>query len=124
MVGIHPRRPILPNPGSPGSTKISLSTATTFQDQLKPPAKQTTVDKSPGDTFQARNKPRIAAVGARSAVLLCSLLSIMFSIEASDVERLIKISWSGQVDSDEMRRCAEEMRVTASKMRPGFSRLG
>jgi hypothetical protein len=44
----------------------------------------------------------------------------MFSIEASDAERLIKISWSGQVDSDEMRRCAEEIGVTASKMRPGF----
>jgi hypothetical protein len=44
----------------------------------------------------------------------------MFSIEASDVERLIKISWSGQVDSDEMRRWAEEIRATVSKMRPGF----
>jgi hypothetical protein len=44
----------------------------------------------------------------------------MFSVEASDAERLIKISWSGQVDSDEMRRCAEEIGVTASKMRPGF----
>ena len=44
----------------------------------------------------------------------------MFSVEASDDERLIKLNWSGQVDSDEMRRCAEEMRVTASKMRPGF----
>jgi len=44
----------------------------------------------------------------------------MFSIEACDAERLIKISWSGQVDSDEMRRCAEEMGVMAAKMRPGF----
>jgi anti-anti-sigma regulatory factor len=44
----------------------------------------------------------------------------MFSIEASDAERLIKISWLGQVDLDEMRRCAEEIGVTSSKMRPGF----
>jgi len=44
----------------------------------------------------------------------------MFSIEASDAERLVKITWSGKVDSDEMRRCAEEIGVTASKMRPGF----
>ena len=44
----------------------------------------------------------------------------MFSVDANDVERLIKISWSGQVDADETRRCAEEISVTASKMRPGF----
>ena len=44
----------------------------------------------------------------------------MFSVDANDAERLVKISWSGQVDSDEMRRCAEEISVTASKMRPGF----
>jgi hypothetical protein len=44
----------------------------------------------------------------------------MFSIEASDAERLIKISWLGHVDSEEMRRCAEEIGITASKMRPGF----
>ena len=44
----------------------------------------------------------------------------MFSVDANDAERLVKISWSGQVDSDKMRRCAEEIRVTASKMRPGF----
>jgi anti-anti-sigma regulatory factor len=44
----------------------------------------------------------------------------MFSIEASDAERLIKISWSGKVNADQMRRCAEEIGVTASKMRPGF----
>ena len=47
----------------------------------------------------------------------------MFSIEASDAERLVKITWSGKVDSDEMRRCAEEMGVTISKMRPGFRLL-
>ena len=44
----------------------------------------------------------------------------MFSIEASDAERLIKISWLGHVDPDEMRRCADEIGVTTSKMRPGF----
>jgi hypothetical protein len=44
----------------------------------------------------------------------------MFSIEASDAERLIKISWSGSVDLDEMRRCADEIGVTAAKLRPGF----
>jgi len=44
----------------------------------------------------------------------------MFSIAASDAERLIKISWWGRVDSDEMRRCADEIGVTTAKMRPGF----
>ena len=48
---------------------------------------------------------------------------IMFSIEASDDRRLIKISWSGQVHSEEMRRCAEEVGVTAAQMRPGFRLL-
>jgi len=47
----------------------------------------------------------------------------MFSIEASDDRRLIKISWSGQVHSEEMRRCAEEVGVTAAQMRPGFRLL-
>jgi hypothetical protein len=44
----------------------------------------------------------------------------MFSIEASDAERLLKIIWSGHVDSEEMRKCAEEIGVAVSKMRPGF----
>jgi hypothetical protein len=47
----------------------------------------------------------------------------MFSVEASDAERLIKITWSGRVDLDEMRRGAEEIGVAASKMRPGFRLL-
>ena len=47
----------------------------------------------------------------------------MFSIETSDAERLIKVSWSGKVDSDEMRRCAEEIRVAATKLRPWFRLL-
>jgi hypothetical protein len=44
----------------------------------------------------------------------------MFSIEASDAERLIKIIWLGHVDLDEMRRCADEIGATTAKMRPGF----
>ena len=44
----------------------------------------------------------------------------MFSIEANDAERLIKLSWLGHVDLDEMRRCADEISVTAPKIRPGF----
>jgi hypothetical protein len=44
----------------------------------------------------------------------------MFSIEVSDGERLIKLSWSGHVDLDEMRRCADEIGGTASKLQPGF----
>jgi anti-anti-sigma regulatory factor len=44
----------------------------------------------------------------------------MFSVEASDAESLIKIIWLGRVDSEEMRKCAEEIGVKASKMRPGF----
>jgi len=47
----------------------------------------------------------------------------MFSIEASEAERLIKITWSGRVDLDEMRRVAEEIGVAALKMRPGFRLL-
>ena len=46
--------------------------------------------------------------------------SIMFSIEANDAERLIKLSWSGHVDLDEMRRCAGEVGATAAKLPPGF----
>ena len=44
----------------------------------------------------------------------------MFSIEANDAERLIKISWLGLVDSAEMRSCADEFGATASKMWSGF----
>jgi hypothetical protein len=47
----------------------------------------------------------------------------MFSVEVSHAERLIKIIWSGQVDSDEMRRCAEEIGVATSKIPPGFRLL-
>ena len=47
----------------------------------------------------------------------------MYFIEASDAEQLIKISWLGRVDTDEMRRCAEEIGPAVSKMRPGFRLL-
>jgi hypothetical protein len=47
----------------------------------------------------------------------------MFSIEAREAERLIKVSWWGKVDSDEMRRCAEEFGVAAFRMQPGFRLL-
>jgi hypothetical protein len=46
--------------------------------------------------------------------------STMFSIEANDAARLIKITWSGHVNLDEMRRCADEIGVTASELPPGF----
>jgi hypothetical protein len=49
-----------------------------------------------------------------------AVVSIMYSIEISDADRLIKISWSGRVDSEEMRRCADEITAAASKMVPGF----
>jgi hypothetical protein len=48
------------------------------------------------------------------------VVSIMFSIETSESERLLKLSWLGHVDLDEMRRCAEEIRVRTSQMQPGF----
>jgi hypothetical protein len=44
----------------------------------------------------------------------------MFSIEASDSERLIKLTWLGHVDSDEMRRCAEEIGLRTANIPPGF----
>jgi anti-anti-sigma regulatory factor len=49
-----------------------------------------------------------------------AVLSTMFSVEANDTERLITIRWLGYVDSEEMRRCAEEIGVTIGKIRPGF----
>jgi anti-anti-sigma regulatory factor len=44
----------------------------------------------------------------------------MFSIQANDTERLITISWLGQVDLEEMRRCADEVALKTAKMGPGF----
>src|SRR3984957_7913984 len=62
---------------------------------------------------------RLAAVDAWSTVLLRCCFD-MFSIETSESERLLKLSWLGHVDLDEMRRCAEEIRVKTSMMQPGF----
>jgi hypothetical protein len=44
----------------------------------------------------------------------------MFSVEAHDINRLIKISWSENVSADEMRECAEQLRALTADMRPGF----
>jgi anti-anti-sigma regulatory factor len=44
----------------------------------------------------------------------------MFSVEADDAERLIKIRWSGKVDSTEMRTCAEQLAGSLAEVRPGF----
>jgi hypothetical protein len=47
----------------------------------------------------------------------------MFSVEADDLNRLIKISWSENVSADEMRECAEQLRALTGEMRPGFRLL-
>lgn len=47
----------------------------------------------------------------------------MFSLEADDSNRLIKISWSDIVSVDEMRECAEELRALITDVRPGFRLL-
>ena len=47
----------------------------------------------------------------------------MFSLEADDRNRLIKISWSDIVSVDEMRECAEELRALIKDVRPGFRLL-
>jgi hypothetical protein len=47
----------------------------------------------------------------------------MFSIEADDINRLIKINWSENVSADEMRECAEQLRALTANMRPGFRLL-
>jgi hypothetical protein len=47
----------------------------------------------------------------------------MFSIEADDTNRLIKISWSENVSANEMRECAERLRALTADMRPGFRLL-
>jgi hypothetical protein len=44
----------------------------------------------------------------------------MFSVEADDINRLIKISWSENVSADEVRRCAEQLGALTADMRPGF----
>jgi hypothetical protein len=47
----------------------------------------------------------------------------MFSVEADDINRLIKISWSENVSADEMRQCAERLRAFIADMKPGFRLL-
>ena len=47
----------------------------------------------------------------------------MFSLEADDSNRLIKISWSEIVSADEMRECAEQLRALIADVRPGFRLL-
>jgi hypothetical protein len=47
----------------------------------------------------------------------------MFSVEADDINRLIKISWSEIVTVDDMRKGAEEVRALTADIRPGFRLL-
>ena len=44
----------------------------------------------------------------------------MFSVEADDINRLIKINWSENVSADEMRECAEQLGALTADIRPGF----
>jgi hypothetical protein len=47
----------------------------------------------------------------------------MFSVEADDSDRLLKINWSDIVTVDEMRECADQLRPLIADMRPGFRLL-
>jgi len=47
----------------------------------------------------------------------------MFSVEADDLNRLVKISWSENVSVQEMRACVEQLRSFTAAMRPGFRLL-
>jgi len=47
----------------------------------------------------------------------------MFCVEVDDTNRLIKINWSETVSSDEMRKCAEQLRVLTEDISPGFRLL-
>ena len=44
----------------------------------------------------------------------------MFSVDASDVERLVTIIWWGKVDLEELRVGGDEIGGVISNMRPGF----
>jgi hypothetical protein len=44
----------------------------------------------------------------------------MFSVDASDVERLVTIIWWGKVDLEELRVGADEIVGVISNMTPGF----
>jgi hypothetical protein len=48
----------------------------------------------------------------------------MFSVEADDSDRLLKINWSDIVTIDEIRECADQLRPLIAAMRPGFRLLG
>jgi hypothetical protein len=47
----------------------------------------------------------------------------MFSVEADDINRLIKINWSENVSLDEMREGAEQVRALTANIKPGFRLL-
>ncbi len=47
----------------------------------------------------------------------------MFSVEADDINRLIKITWSENVSAGEMRECAEQLRALTADIGPGFRLL-
>jgi hypothetical protein len=44
----------------------------------------------------------------------------MFSVNADDADRLLKICWSGKVDLEEIRRCTEQIVGLVSDMPPGY----
>ena len=48
----------------------------------------------------------------------------MFSVDADDNDQLLQIHWSGIVTIDEMRDCADQLRILIATMRPGFRLLG
>jgi hypothetical protein len=44
----------------------------------------------------------------------------MFRIELDQPQNWLKIDYSGHVNPDETHRCAEEVRVAVTKIKPGF----
>jgi anti-anti-sigma regulatory factor len=44
----------------------------------------------------------------------------MVSVEADDINRLIKINWSENVSADDVRECAEQLGALTADIRPGF----
>jgi anti-anti-sigma regulatory factor len=47
----------------------------------------------------------------------------MFSIESDQPQNLLMIRYSGPVSSDETNRCAEEVRISVTRVKPGFRLL-
>jgi anti-anti-sigma regulatory factor len=47
----------------------------------------------------------------------------MFKIELDQPRNWLTIGYSGHVDPDESRRCAEEIRVAVTEIKPGFRLL-